>query len=90
MTIQEMATLADALIIVATPDVKSSPSVFEVSSTTEAITSFRSEVDYLKKKHLPKMMKSPSASVSSTLCLYHPSFAKMPQSASHPAPYWET
>ena len=37
-------------------------------STTEAITSIRSEVDYLK-RHVPKMMKSPSASVSSsTLC----------------------
>ena len=76
MTIQEMATLADTLIPVATPDAKSSPSVLEVSSTTEAFTSIRSEVDYLK-RHLPKMMKTPSASVSSsTLCWYHANFGK--------------
>ena len=76
MTIQEMSTLADTVITVATPDVKSSPSVLEVSSTTEAITSIRSEVDYLK-RHLPRMVKSSSASVSSsTLCWYHTKFGK--------------
>ena len=76
MTIQEMSTLADTVITVATPDVKYSPSVLEVSSTTEAIISIRSEVDYLK-RHLPKMMKSPRASVSSsTLCRYHTKFGK--------------
>ena len=86
--IQEMAILADTLITVATPDVQSSPSVLEVSTTTEALTSIRSEVDYLK-RHLPKM-KSPSASVSSsTLCWQHTKFGKMPQSANHPAPCLE-
>ena len=42
MTIQEKATLADTPISVATPDIKYSPSVFEVSSTAEAIISIRS------------------------------------------------